>query len=382
MTSKRIVIFSEDFPPYPGGIAQWAFGVANGLHRLGHEIHVITRGRPEYNSGKADNLEYPINYIKGKYWKKLRTWYCYRALRDFYGEGQRPDLVLATTWNFARGVVSLTRRNGTKLVTVVHGLEVTRKMSGLKKRWLKNTLRSSQRIISVSSFTKDRLLMSYDIDAEKVQIIPPGIDTARFFPSNGSQDLRRKYSLMNNRIILTLARVIVRKGHDRVIQALPLVRQKIPNITYVICGPWEESYHQQLQSKIDELGLTDSVMFTGYVDRQEIPAFHNLCDVYIMPSRELTTVGDTEGFGITYLEANACGKPVIGGNSGGVADAIVDGETGFLVDPENPKEIAEKLILLLSDSELAEKLGRQGRARIEKQFTWDIVANRICDTVF
>jgi phosphatidylinositol alpha-1,6-mannosyltransferase len=381
MTPKKIVIFSEDFPPYPGGIAQWAFGVANGLHRLGHEIHVITRNRPEYNSGKADNLEYPISCIKGKYWKKLRTWYCYRALRDFYGEGQRPDLVLATTWNFARGVVSLTRKNGTKLVTVVHGLEVTRKMSGLKKHWLKNTLRSSHRTISVSSFTKDRILSDYGIDRELVLILPCGVDTNVFFSSNGSQELRKRFGLQDEQIILTLARVIERKGHDKVIEALPCVMEKQPRIKYVICGPREESYHQKLQRKIDDLGLKDRVIFTGYVKAHEIPVFYNLCDVYIMPSRELTTVGDTEGFGITFLEANACEKPVIGGNSGGVADAIVDGETGFLVDPENPKEIAEKLILLLSDSELAEKLGRQGRARIEKEYTWDIVANRICDAV-
>jgi phosphatidylinositol alpha-1,6-mannosyltransferase len=108
-----------------------------------------------------------------------------------------------------------------------------------------------------------------------------------------------------------------------------------------------------------------------------LPAFYNLCDAYIMPSREIASSGDTEGFGITFLEANACEKPVIGGNSGGVVDAIVDGETGLLVDPLDPAAIAEKAILLLTDKALAEKLGIQGRERIEKGFTWRVITEKM-----
>ena len=96
-----------------------------------------------------------------------------------------------------------------------------------------------------------------------------------------------------------------------------------------------------------------------------------------MPSREIASIGDTEGFGITYLEANACEKPVIGGKSGGVTDAIEDGTTGYLVDPTNSSEIAEKLTRLLTDQELARSIGAKGRARIERNFTWDIVASRL-----
>ena len=94
-----------------------------------------------------------------------------------------------------------------------------------------------------------------------------------------------------------------------------------------------------------------------------------------MPSREIES--DTEGFGITYLEANACEKPVIGGDSGGVSDAIVDGETGFIVDPTDPGQIAEKTIRLLSDRELADRMGKNGRRRVEKEYTWDGIAERL-----
>ena len=116
--------------------------------------------------------------------------------------------------------------------------------------------------------------------------------------------------------------------------------------------------------------LEDVVHFCGYIPPEELPLYYSLCDVYIMPSRELRDRGDTEGFGITYLEANACEKPVVGGRSGGVEDAIVDGVTGFLVDPLNSEDIADALIRLLGNPELSAKMGRQGRSRILEGYTW------------
>jgi phosphatidylinositol alpha-1,6-mannosyltransferase len=166
-----------------------------------------------------------------------------------------------------------------------------------------------------------------------------------------------------------------------VIRVLPTVLKNIPDLKYIIAGSYEKKYCQRLQQLVEDLNLGDIVTFTGYVQPHEIPLYYNLCDVYIMPSRELENKGDTEGFGITYLEANACEKPVIGGKSGGVVDAIVDGKTGFLVNPEDEDEIADKLILLLSDPGLAQKLGKNGRDRIEKGYTWNIITKDILEKV-
>ena len=130
-----------------------------------------------------------------------------------------------------------------------------------------------------------------------------------------------------------------------------------------------------------DLYLDDHVLFTGYVDPDQLNSLYNLCDVYVMLSRELVARGDTEGFGITFLEANACGKPVIGGDSGGVSDAILDGVTGFLVDPLDVDGVAEKLILLLEDPDLARRLGQQGRARVEGSFTWDGITKQLLEMV-
>lgn len=382
MNRKKIVIFSEDFPPTSGGIAQWAAGVANSIYRMGHDLRVITRYRSNDHSGNNSKWKFPIHFVKGKHWKKLRSWYCYKSIKNLYKEGFLPDLIIATTWNFARSITNITKKKGTKLLLVVHGLEVTRKMSLIKRKWLSRTLVRSDLVIAVSNFTRQRVLEAYKLDPEKILVFPNGIDMSIFDPRLDITSLKHNYRLRNEKIILTLARVVERKGHDRVIKAIPKVMKEFPNLKYIISGDWNNNYYLRLQELIKELNLENVVIFTGYVNPDEIQQFYNLCDVYIMPSREIEETGDTEGFGITYLEANACEKPVIGGNSGGVSDAVVDGVTGFLVNPMDSDEIAEKLILLLSDPQLSQKLGKQGRERIEKSYTWDRISKKMLNEIF
>lgn len=381
MNKRKVIIYSEDFPPYPGGIAQWAAGVANSLIKLGHEVRVITRYREKY-SDKFQEWKFLVQYVQGDHWKQLRSWYWYKSLKQLLNNGVLPDLIIATTWNCSRGLLAITKKNNIKLVTVAHGLEVTRKMSAIKKKWLSRTLKKNDYVISVSHFTRNKILEMYPVDPRKIIVFPNGVDLSIFKPELETHSLKKKHNLTDEKIILTLARVVERKGHDKVIEAIPAVLKKIPNLKYIIAGSYENSYYNKLQHLIVDLKFTEVVIFTGYIHPNEIPDYYNLCDVYIMPSRELESSGDTEGFGITYLEANACGKPVIGGNSGGVSDAIVDGETGFLVNPTDVDEIANKLFLLLSDPELAQKLGKNGRDRIKKSYTWDIITRDILDKVF
>ena len=381
MDSKNIVIFSEDFPPYSGGIAQWSAGVAESLCKQGHSVIVVTRYRGDYKLSKEELPSYPIRYIHGKNWRKFRTWYCYKELKRLYDSGNEIDIIIGTTWNFARGLVGLAKKNNSKLITIVHGLEVTRKMSKLKQIWLRKTLKSSYKVIAVSKFTRQNTISRFNLPLDKVFVLPNGVNTKKFYKSDFPNYLKKRYSINNEKIILTLARVIERKGHDNVIESFPKVLDKIPNLKYVICGPWEVEYYKKLNILIDKLNLKDYVIFTDYVSLNELNDFYNLCDVYIMPSRELTKEGDVEGFGITYLEANACEKPVIGGKSGGVEDAIVDGETGLLVDPLNIDDIAEKLIKILNDNKFAQKLGDQGKKRIDEAFTWDAITKNLIEII-
>ena len=146
MIPKKITILSEDFPPYAGGIAQWAHGVATSLHDLGHTVNVVTRYRSQY---VPFQYPFPLTFMNGSYWKQLRTYYCYRSIKQLYRDGIVPDAIIATTWNCARGIVALAHRYQSRVVTVAHGLEMTRTMSFLKRRWLTRTLRDCDRVIEI-----------------------------------------------------------------------------------------------------------------------------------------------------------------------------------------------------------------------------------------
>jgi phosphatidylinositol alpha-1,6-mannosyltransferase len=160
-----------------------------------------------------------------------------------------------------------------------------------------------------------------------------------------------------------------------VIRALPRLRESIPEVNYLIVG--DGPYRPQLESLAEAMGVQDHVIFAGQVPTEELPDVYALSDVFVMPSRERLEVDDVEGFGIVFLEASACAKPVIGGRSGGIPEAIVDGVTGLLVDAHDPEDIGNALARLLTDRDLAIRLGQQGRLRVVHDFDWARVADQV-----
>lgn len=177
--------------------------------------------------------------------------------------------------------------------------------------------------------------------------------------------------------LLTLARLSPRKGHLTVLEAMHRLQGRIPGLRYVIAGDGPQ--RNRLEARAGELGLREQVRFTGEVTEAEKAGLLHDCDVLVLPNRDLPLPGggiDTEGFGIVFLEAAACGKPAIGGRAGGVPEVVLDGETGLLVDPDNPGELTEAIYRLWSDPALARKLGEAGRTRAERDFTWERIAAR------
>jgi len=179
---------------------------------------------------------------------------------------------------------------------------------------------------------------------------------------------RASLGLDQARVILTVGRLTPRKGIDTVIRALPSVIERVPNAVYMVVGEGED--RERLEALARETGVEDHVLFEGSVPFSQLPSTYNLCDVFVTPSRSAPP--SVEGFGIVFLEANACGKPVIGARSGGIPDAIVDGETGLLVEPDDEPGLAEALVSLLSNPERCRALGEAGRARVEQACTWDV----------
>ena len=235
------------------------------------------------------------------------------------------------------------------------------------------TLRALQKadlVTSVSLFTS-RYLEDKGVQRSRVVRIPGHVDVQRFRPFQA--DLSRKeLHLEGKKVLLTVGRLSAndrRKGYDTVVQALPRIVGVIPNAMFVIVGNGTD--RRRVEQLVEDMRLSNAVRFAGEVRDDELVNYYNACDVFVMPS-ELEIGPDRcqgEGFGIVYIEANACGKPVIGGWGGGVPEAVEHGATGLLVDPNSEDEIAEAAIRLLSDEPYRKKLGEQGRRRTVEQFS-------------
>jgi phosphatidylinositol alpha-1,6-mannosyltransferase len=245
-----------------------------------------------------------------------------------------------------------------KIINYIHGEEVTTRQSfrffGRSKA---KYLSRCDAAVAVSNFTKQALIERLGVDPHKIELIFNGVALDKFTVQEPSEDLITRYGLDDRLVLLTVGRLIERKGIGRVLQAMPLVISKFSNVHYLIVG--QGQYQPELEKLAEELGITEHVTFTGPVDDNQLVAHYALCDIFVMPNRELEN-GDTEGFGLVFLEANACGKPVIAGRAGGAVDAVKDGYNGLLVEPNNVEDIASAICRLLGDSALHERLRAGG----------------------
>ncbi|MBI4825084.1 MAG: glycosyltransferase family 4 protein [Nitrospirae bacterium] len=376
----KILIATPDFPLWDGGIATVAYEVAKGLHNLGHKVDVMAPRQSEGDIDFDSTLPFRVHRIKNIKSHYLKMYYHIFKM-DRLVKRYGYDMVMAQSW-YPSGIAASHIAGKYKINTTVtvHGNEILdlRYSSSFWQKRMKKVFETAKIIFCVSEFTSQKLAgrtWSSPEISRKARVIYNGVDFNYFTPSEPDTELIERYKLQGAKIILTLARLVERKGHDMVINALPMIKKSIPQAKYVICG--KGKYEENLKQLAEKLGLADDVIFAGFVPNESRNKYYNMCGLYVMPSREILEKGDIEGFGITYLEANACGKPVIGSNKGGASEAIIDGETGFLVDASDSNDIAQKCIALLSDDPLSKKIGMNGRKRIIEEFNWDYICRRI-----
>ncbi|MEW5895446.1 MAG: glycosyltransferase family 4 protein [Candidatus Omnitrophota bacterium] len=221
-------------------------------------------------------------------------------------------------------------------------------------------LQNAATVITVSEYTRS-LLVEGGVSSDKIiKIIPAvGAEKKKTVSAEQIAEVRRKYHLDGHRILLTVGALITRKGHATVLEALPLIKSGHPKVKYVIAGggPCEHELRQQAVN----LGLNDDVIFAGRVNEEELTCLYEICEVFVMPHRQVPGTLDTEGCPTVFLEAGAHGKPVVGGNAGGVADAIKDGVTGFIINGTDHEIVAETVSSLLTNHEMASEMGKAGR---------------------
>jgi phosphatidylinositol alpha-1,6-mannosyltransferase len=369
----KILILTADFPPIIGGIQTYSYETARNLAMLGEDILVLSPKNEGWEKvDKGQNFEITRMSLPENNYLKIFTMFFYLV---YYSLRFKPDIIICTAW-FPSGVPAyvFTKISGIPYVVPAYALELLTPPEGsFQMRIMLNVLGDASRILPIGTYTRS-ILTELGIEERLISIIPVGVNPSDYIKKERS-GIVKKYKLENKKIILTVSTLIYPyKGHDRVIKALLEVLEHIPDAVYLIVG--NGPLRPSLEKLVSDLGLKEHVIFAGYVPGEELPSYYHACNVFIMPSSEDRSKGYVEGFGIVYLEANACCKPVIAGRCGGALDAVVDGKTGLLVDPLSIEEIAKALIKLLSDEEYAKKLGENGRERVRKEFDWKIIAEK------
>jgi phosphatidylinositol alpha-1,6-mannosyltransferase len=279
---------------------------------------------------------------------------------------------------YPQGVISmcLKRMFGIPYLAYCHGEDITLTENRRYQRRVRNKIYfEADAVVAACEFARQNLL-GIGIPEKRIVKITPGVDWQRFTPGPKSEILMRRYGLENKRVLLTVARLTPRKGHATVLRAFAKVLTDVPDTAYLIVGTGPE--REQLERLAAELGISNMVHFVGYVEEEQLCDYYNLCDIFVMMNQEED--GDIEGFGMVFLEANAVGKPVLGGRSGGTADSIEHGVTGYRIAPAEADELASFLDLLLKNDELRGRLGEAGLRRARSDFSWRTRAAKLRQT--
>jgi phosphatidylinositol alpha-1,6-mannosyltransferase len=380
----RLLITSFDYRPRLGGVATCAFELSRALaSQPGVEIRVLAPAAPgdaEFDHhGRFTTLRSKLPGSATAAILPMALWIA-REVRSW-----RPDAVLNLLWHPC-GVATVM---GLALVTkpppffvLAHGVELIESRRNLKKR-LRANLSFAKRLVfhraraalAVSRFTSEILVTQCGVPRSKTSVVYNGVNPDEFFNGPRSVDLVRSLGLEGRKVLLTVTRLDEYKGVDRAISALRYVVARRPDVTYLVCGDGKD--RRRLEALVGHFGLREHVIFAGLVPADRLREFYNLADCFILVSREDWLAPDFEGFGIVFLEAAACEKPCIGGRSGGIPDAVVEGETGWLVDPQNEYEISRAMLECLEDPSAAVSRGQAGRARVIREFTWGHMAQRV-----
>lgn len=378
--APKTFLLTDEFPPLQTGIARlmgelarrYPRGellVSTGQHRDSLEVD----GR--FTGSAIDRLPIPTRGLKSLagllFWSRRVATLARQHKPGFaWADSVRPSAYPAK-WAH--------ERVGLRYGVLVHGGDVLAELhrihhSRLARRTVKALFASASAVVANSQWTREQAQtvlreLGLDPQAEHVKVVPLGADPEHFRPGVDTREVKARYRLNGGPWVLTVARLEDYKGVDTALKAIAQLRQAGTEVNYLVVGAGKRG--RAYKKLAEELKIADQVRFVGNVPDTELPALYNAAMAYVGLTRKDS--GRVEGFGIALAEASACGLPVIAGRSGGVAEAVKDGETGLIVDPEDTDAAAHAVTRLLDDQLLARRLGQAGRKAVETQYNWDRV---------
>ncbi len=364
------VLLTTDFPPVAGGIGNGLFSVYRQF-----DLRQMTLIAPQHpDAERFDSLQ---AYSAKRFRPALNVpgprgaWQVWRMHREAEKlVRQNPDIVLHCGHvNAAIAARKLKRRYGTPYLLWTHALEI---MDEWLRAIILPAMLDADLVTTNSEFTS-AFVASTGVPQSRIVKIRRGADPAHFRPGLDCRELAQRLGVYGRPTLLTVARIVKAnryKGHDVVLRALATVKRAVLDVAYVIVGEGDDLDY--LDRLARECGVRENVIFAGRVSDEELPLLYNVCDVFIMCSREDRTRRGilAEGFGLALLEASSCGKPVIAGRSGGVPDAVQDGITGLLVNPVDSEAVAAAIIKVLREPGVANTMGENGRKWVETEMNW------------
>jgi phosphatidyl-myo-inositol dimannoside synthase len=375
----KVLIVTNDYPPRSGGIQSFVHALAVRLPADGVVVYAPAwPGAAEFDAAlpfpvirHPGSLMLPVPSVRDRAVRLLREHGCDTVL---FGAAAPLGLLAP----------SLRAAGARRIVGLTHGHEAGwAALPGA--RWLLRRIASRVDVLTyLAEYFRLRLSRALTpAAAARMARLAPGVDPAGFRPGSGGSEIRKRHGIDPDRqVVVCVSRMVRRKGQDTLIRAWPHVLAAHaarggdappPLLMLVSDGP----FRPRLERLAAGLGVADTVLFTGPVGWDELPAYYDAGNIFAMPCRTRRAGLDVEGLGIVYLEASATGLPVVGGDSGGAPDAIIDGETGYVVPGRDTAAVAARVGALLADPAGAAAMGEKGQAWVEREWAWDLVAERL-----
>lgn len=371
---------TNDFGPRSGGIETFIHGLLVQASKNQERNFVVLTSRqdPQDQVIAFDQKmweENRIKVIRDTAKVLLPTRRLAKAATDLFVAHKCQNVIFGASAPLGLLAKSLRKAGAKHIVALTHGHEVWWARMPLFSAALRRIGAQADQMTYLGEFTRGAVAnVLLREDHSKLVHLPPGVDLTRFTPGIKSVELQKKWGIDDAPVIVSIGRLVARKGSDQLIKAMPDVLQRFPKSKLLLVGTG--NYQKRLEKLVRNLKVQDSVIFAGRVEHELLPDYYRLGDIFAAPCRSRYGGLEVEGLGIVYLEASACGVPVIAGKSGGAPDAVLDGKTGLLVDGRDHREVGAAVIKLLSDQPLRQKMGVDGRVWMEQLWSWEGIGAR------
>jgi phosphatidylinositol alpha-1,6-mannosyltransferase len=370
----KTLIVTNDFPPRPGGIQAFVHNLA--LRLDPGKVVVYTSSWKDGAEVARFDAEQPFPVVRDRTKMLVPTPRVTRTAAGLLREHGCSAVWFGAAAPLALMAPALREAGARRLVGSTHGHEAAWAQLPGSRRLLRSIGERTDTLTYLGEYTRSRIAPALTAEAAARMVqLPPGVDEKTYYPGSGGAAVRARLGLAGRPVVVCVSRLVPRKGQDTMIAAMPRILREFPDAVLLIVGGGP--YRRDLERLAERTGVTASVRLTGPVLWEELPAYFGAGDVFAMPCRTRRGGLDVEGLGIVYLEASATGLPVVAGDSGGAPDAVLPGETGWVVTGGSPAQAADRVLALLRDPDLRARLGERGRRWVEEAWRWDLLADRL-----